>query len=110
MFKLKIQGAVMLIELQQVEVFIEPNDILIKALEEGDISIDRVISECINEEGAEAVLDAIDNHDIKDYVEKYELHQDVDIDMYEQVLQTIKEFSQTDKAKLLWQLLNCKEV
>ena len=100
----------MLVELQQVEVFIEPNDILTQALEEGDISIDRVISECITEEGAEAVLDAIDNYDIKDYVEKYELHSDVEIDMYAQVLEIIQKLSQTDKAKLLWQLLKCKEL
>ena len=99
----------MLIELRDVEVFVEPDDILIKALEEGDISVDRVIRECINEDGAEAVLDAIENYDIKDYAEKHELHPDEEIDQYERILQSLQELSQTDKARLLWQLLKCQE-
>ena len=99
----------MLIELRDVEVFVEPDDILTKALEDGDLSIDTVIREWITEDGAEAVLDVIDNYDIKDYVEKHELNPDEEIDVYEQVVQSLQELSQTDKAKLLWQLLKCQE-
>ena len=97
----------MLVELKDVEVFIEPNEILTQALEEGDISIDHVIRECINEEGVETVLDSIDNNDIRDYIEKYDL--DIELDVYDQVARAVSEFSEDDKAKLLWQLLKCKE-
>ena len=97
----------MLVELRQVEVFVEPNEILTQALEEGDISVDRVIQECITEEGVETVLDAIDNDDIREYVEKYDL--DLEINTYHQVSRAIQEFSDEDKSKLLWQLLKCKE-
>jgi len=97
----------MLVELRQVEVFVEPNDILTQALEEGDISVDRVIQECITEEGVETILDAVDNDDIREYVEKYEL--DLEINTYSQVSRAINEFSDIDKANLLWQLLKCKE-
>ncbi len=98
----------MLVELKDVEVFIEPNDILTQALEERDISIDHVIRECISEEGVESVLDAVDNDDIRDYVEKYNL--DIEIDVYDKVARALKEFSQPQKAQLLWQLLKCEEV
>ena len=98
----------MLIELKDVEVFIESNEILTQAIEEGDISIDHVIRECISEEGVESVLDAVDNDDIRDYVEKYNL--DIEIDVYDKVARALKEFSQPQKAQLLWQLLKCEEV
>ena len=98
----------MLVELKDVEVFIEPNDVLTQALEEGDISIDHVIRECITEEGVESVLDAVDNEDIKNYVQRYDL--DIEIDGYDQVERAVKEFSQPKKAQLLWQLLKCEEV
>ena len=98
----------MLVELRDVEVFIEPNEILTQALEEGDIQIDRVIQDCMTEEGVEAVLDAVGNDDIRDYVEKYSL--DIEVDVYDQVARAVKEFSQPQKAQLLWQLLKCEEV
>ncbi len=96
----------MLVELRDVEVFIEPQDILTQALEEGDLQIDRVVQDCITEEGAESVLDAVDNNDITNYVEKYDLN--IEIDEYDQVVRAIKEFSQAQKAQLLWQLLKCE--
>ena len=98
----------MLVELKQVEVFIEPKNILTQALEEGDISVDYIIRECISEESVEVVLDAVDNDDILDYVESHDL--DVEAISYSQVSRTINEFSETDRAKILWQLLKCKEV
>ncbi len=97
----------MLVELKDVEVFIEPNEILTQALEEGDLAVDRVIQDCLTEEGVESVLDAVDNNDIRDYVEKYDL--DIEIDVYDQVARAVKEFTQEQKAQLLWQLLKCEE-
>ncbi len=98
----------MLIELRDVEVHIEPEVVLVQAIEEGDITTDTLIRECISQEGAESVLDAVDNDDIHNYVEKYDL--DIEIDVYDQVARAVKEFSQSQKAQLLWQLLKCEEV
>ena len=98
----------MLVELRDVEVHIEPELILTQALNDGEITIDTVIRECISEGGDECVLDAIDNDDILKYVKEYDL--DIEIDMYDRVLRAIAEFSDTDKARLLWQLLKSKEL
>ena len=97
----------MLVELKDVEVFIEPNEILTQALEEGDLTVDTVIRECITEGGDEAVLDALDNDDIINYVEKYDL--DIKLNVYEQIKRALVELSQKDKAQLLWYLLKCEE-
>ena len=98
----------MLVELKQVEVFVEPNDILTQAIQEGDLTVDYIVRECISEESVEVVLDAVDNDDILDYVESHNL--DVESISYSQVSRTINEFSETDRAKILWQLLKCQEV
>ena len=98
----------MLVELRQVEVYIEPNDILTQALEEGDISVDRVIQECITEEGVETILDAVDNDDIREYVEKYGLDLEINTTL-DQVTKAVIYFNQTEKAKLLWLLLRCED-
>ena len=96
----------MLIELRDVEVHIEPETVLTKALKEGDLSIDRVIRGCITEDGVESVLDSVDNDDIMRYVKDYDL--DIECDNYDLVVRSIKELSQPRKAQLLWQLLKCE--
>ncbi len=96
----------MLVELKDVEVFIEPQDILTQALEEGDLAIDRVIGDCISEEGVEALLDAVDNDDILDYVERYKL--DDEQYNYSKVVNIIKNFNQQEQALILWQILKCE--
>jgi len=98
----------MLVELRDVEVHIEPNNILTQALQEGDININTLIYECMNEEGAESVLDAVDNSDITDYCKKYELG--IELDTYNQIITAIKELSESEKALILWHLLKCGEV
>ena len=98
----------MLVELREVEVFVEPNDILTQALQEGDLSVDKVIQECISEEGVEAVLDAVDNADISNYCNQHNI--DVEVDTYAQIFEVVNNFTKQEKAMLLWQLLKCKEV
>ena len=93
----------MLIELRDVEVHIEPDIVLIKALEEGDISVDTIIRECINEDGADAVLDAIDNDDITSYSKRFGLADE--LPNLDAIILGVKELDQEDKAKLLWLLL-----
>ncbi len=93
----------MLVELRDVEVHVEPETILVQALQEGDISIDAIIRECISEEGADAVLDAIDNDDITSYSKRFGLADE--LPNLDEIILGVRELDQEDKAKLLWLLL-----
>ena len=93
----------MLIELRDVEVHIEPETVLTQALQEGDISIDTIIRECISEDGADAVLDSVDNSDIESYSKRYGLADE--LPNLDEIVLGLRELDQTDKAKLLWLLL-----
>lgn len=98
----------MLVELRYVETEIEPKEILAKALQKGDLDVKAVINECEYQEGIESILDVVDNDEILRYVKKYDL--DIEINNYDHVTRSVKEFTQTQKALLLWQLLQCEEI
>lgn len=93
----------MLVELRDVEVHVEPETILVQALQEGDIPIDAIIRECISEDGADAVLDAIDNNDITSYSKRFGLADE--LPNLDAMVLGVRELDQEDKAKLLWLLL-----
>ena len=93
----------MLVELKDVEVFVEPEKIFTQALQEGDISIKKVIELCEYEEGEESILDEIDNDRIRDYCKKYDLN--IDLDSYSQVINVVDDFTHQERALLLWKLL-----
>jgi len=97
----------MLIELRDVEVHIQPETILTQALQEGDISTDVIIRECISEDGAQAVLNSIDNEEISSYCNNYNIT--LQVDTLEGIFRALPQLTKTDKAKLFWQLLQCKE-
>jgi len=93
----------MLIELQDVEVHIEPRDILIQALRDGDITVDSVIYECTSEESVTAVLDALDKDDIEEYVEEHGIASSyADLSS---IIRGLRILNEDDKAKVLWILL-----
>lgn len=96
----------MLIELKSVEADIQVEDMLKQALQEGDISVKRVIEICEDEEGDESVLDEIDNDRIRIYSKKYDLN--ISLDSYAQVINVVDDFTHQDKAMLLWHLLKSK--
>lgn len=93
----------MLIELRDVEVFIEPQEILTKALQEGDIDVSRVVTECIYEESSDAVLDAVENEDIGRYCERNAIAKL--IPDLQQIIDALGYLSHEHKALLLWQLV-----
>lgn len=95
----------MLIELRDVEVYVEPDEILKKALEEGDLKVDQVVRACIYEESAEAVLDAIDHDDIEHYCKRHDIGTTMN---FETIASAIKDLTQLEKAQLLWLLLKCE--
>jgi len=96
----------MLIELKSVEAHIQAEEILKEALQEGEISVKRVIEICEDEEGDESVLDEIDNDRIRAYSKSYDLN--ISLDSYAQVVSVVDDFAHQDKALLLWHLLNSK--
>jgi len=96
----------MLVELKSVEAYIQPEEILKQALQEGDISIKRVIEICEEEDGEESILDEINNDKIRAYCKRYDLN--ISLDSYRQVVSVVDEFTHQEKALLLWHLLNSK--
>ncbi|WP_294967134.1 hypothetical protein [Sulfurimonas sp.] len=95
----------MQVELRDIEVHIEPTEILTQAIQDCDISIDDVVNICIDEESSDTVLSAVDNEDIKSYCDKYSIH--ISLDNFGLIANSIKDFSKDEKAKLLWLLLKC---
>lgn len=92
-----------------MEAYIQPDEILRQALQEGDISVATVVQECINEEGVDAVLKTLDEDEIIEYVEKYALK--AYISGIDDITAAINKLSEDDKAKVLWHLLKqTKEV
>ena len=94
----------MLIELRDVEVHIEPEAILVQALQEGDISTDTIIRECINEDGgSDLILGAVPYDDISEFSKKTGISQM--LPRLEEIIEGLKKLNNTDKATLLWFLL-----
>ena len=95
----------MLIELRDVEVHIEPLDVLTQALQDYDITTDHVISVCLDEESASTVLKSFDSDDIKDYCESAGIYRVID---FESIIHALSTLTQTEKAQLLWKLIQSK--
>jgi len=96
----------MLVELKDVEVFIEPKDILSQALSEGDITIQDVISQCIYEESVSEVLDSIDKEEIESYCLSNRISNH--LLTLDDIAVALPSLNKTDKAKLLWLILKCE--
>lgn len=95
----------MLIELRDVEVYIEPEEILSKALKEGDLDVRSVIREFIYEESAEAILDALEHCDIEYYCQRHDIGTEME---FESISKKVVRLSNQEKAQLLWLLLKCE--
>jgi len=99
----KQKETTMLVEIKDVEVHIEPIEVLSQALQEYDLSITDDVSICIDESDVSTVLESIDNESIRKYC--YDKDINIELKYYEQISSAVKEFSSTEKAMLLWQLL-----
>jgi len=96
----------MLVELKYVEVEIEPDDILIRALSNGDLSISDAVSICEEEAGSQEVLDSIDDEDIQKYCNDKELELECDFEM---MARNLKGLSQEERASLLWIIIGIND-
>mgnify|MGYP006883146842 CR=1 FL=1 len=93
----------MLLELRDVEVHIEPVEVLTQALQDYDLSVNDTINICIDEESVDTVLEAIENEDIKAYCYNKDIN--IELNYFPQICEAVKEFTTQEKAMLLWQLL-----
>ena len=96
----------MLIELRDVEVYVEPDDILSKALCDGDLSIRDAISICEDEAGTKEVLDSIADEDIKNYCDTKGIEIKYDFEM---IASSLKHLSQEERASLLWFIIGIND-
>lgn len=96
----------MLVELRDVEVYVEPADILSKALSDGDLSISDAIGICEEEAGASEILDSIDDEDIQKYCNDKELELECDFEM---MAKNLKNLSQEERAQLLWFIIGIND-
>jgi len=96
----------MLVELRDVEVYVEPDDILSKALENGDLSIYDAVSICEEEAGAEEILKNIEDEDIQKYCDTKGIELECDFEM---MAKNLKSLSQEERAKLLWFIIGIND-
>lgn len=94
----------MLVELRDIEVHIEPREILQQALQDYDLPITDAIATCLEESSSFEILDCIEQDTIKQFVEERGIYIE-NYDHYSQILNGVKKLASTEKAMLLWQLL-----
>ena len=96
----------MLIELRDVEVYVEPDDILYKALSNGDLSISDAINICEEEANAEEILQNIDDEDIQQYCNKYSIELEYNFEM---IVKSLKDLTQEERASLMWFIIGIND-
>ncbi|QSZ41216.1 hypothetical protein GJV85_03505 [Sulfurimonas aquatica] len=96
----------MLVELRDVEVYIEPDDILSKALREGDLSVSDAICICEEEAGAQEILKSIDDEDIQRYCENKGIELECDFEM---IVKNLKILSNEQRASLFWFIIGIND-
>ena len=96
----------MLVELKYVEVEIEPEEILSKAISEGDLSVRDVISICEEEADAQEILQEIDDEDIQQYCNEKNIEIEYDFEM---IAKSLKYLEQKERASLLWLIIGIND-
>ena len=96
----------MLIELKDVEVYVEPDDILYKALQNGDLTIRDAVSICEDEASAEEILKNIDDEDIQKYCDEKSIQIEYDFEM---IVNSLKYLSPEQRASLLWFIIGIND-
>ena len=96
----------MLIELRDVEAYVEPDEILHQALNDGDLSIGDVVSICEAEADADEILRNIDDEDIQQYCNDKGIELDCSFDM---MVKSLKDLSQEQRASLLWFIIGIND-
>ena len=96
----------MLVELRYVEVEIEIEEVLSKALTDMDLSVRDAIDICENVSSAEEILDFIDDEDIQKYCSDKGIELECNFEM---MAKNLKDLSNEERASLLWFLIGVKD-
>ena len=96
----------MLVELRDVEVYVEPNEILSQALQDGELSISDAVSICEDEADADEILRNIDDEDIQQYCNNKGIEIEYDFEM---MVKSLKDLSQEQRASLLWFIIGIND-
>ena len=92
----------MLVTLRDVEVYVEPEEIIFQSLNDGDISVRNVVAMCQEEAGTEEVLKSIEDRDIQVYCDTKGIELKCNLKM---IIKNIRILSKEERASLLWELM-----
>ena len=98
----------MLVELRDVEVYVEPDDILKQALQDGDISVRDTLSLCEDEVGMQDMLEELapDGDDIQQYCNRKKIELEYD---FEEIVKSLKVLTQKERASLMWFIIGIND-
>lgn len=98
----------MLVELRDVEVEIEPEEILSQALRDGDLSVRDTLSLCQDEVGMQDMLEELepDGDDIQTYCNTKDIELECD---FEAIVKSLKDLSKEQRASLLWFIIGIND-
>jgi len=92
----------MLVTLRDVEVYVEPEEIIFQSLSDGDIPVRDIVAMCQEEAGTEEVLKSIEDRDIQVYCDTKGIELKCDLNM---IIKNIRILSREERASLLWELM-----
>ncbi len=93
----------MLIELRDIEAYVEPDDILQQALRDGDLSGRDTINILQEDMLIDDILDEFDPIDILAFCKKNEIKQELD---FEEIVDSLQELSKEEKKEIIWKIIN----
>lgn len=92
----------MIIELRDIEAYIEPQDIIYQALREREIELDNIIGICSDEYGVDRVLESFGIDELLEYCSKDKSYSKHIFDLF---LESLKSYDREKKAQVLLEVL-----
>jgi len=96
----------MVVELNAVEAYIEPSDILYQALRESELTTRDVMSICESEVGTNNLLEYFADSDIQNYIEENDLEIRCN---FKSLKKSIQDLTPNQRAEILWSLLEIED-
>ena len=96
----------MVVELNAVEAYIEPSDILYQALRESELTTRDVMSICESEVGTNNLLEYFADSDIQNYIEENDLEIRCN---FKSLKKSIQDLTPNQRAEILWLLLEIED-
>ena len=96
----------MFVEVKNIDIEVEPQEILFQALSEGDLSIDDAVRICEEEAGTYEVLECIEDEDIQIYCNKNGIELEYNFEM---IAKSLKDLTKEQRASLLWFIIGIND-